>query len=92
LHCKIILYSILNAPTTKKNKTVFLSTLALILASSSQTKQFDSYSEVTSDLKISNYSDLEKEFGAPANIKLSGLEYCVTWNGVGVNGRDGNDI
>lgn len=74
-----------------KKSILLLSTLiALFVTSCSQSKQFDSCSDMQSDLRDKNYSDLEKEFGEPIkkDYYAGGDSWNVIWSGVGVKGKD----
>lgn len=73
----------------KKLSTLLtLSTLAVLLFSCSQKKQFDSCDDMASDLKGKYYDDLVKKWGEPIKKDEYNMQYDVIWSGVGVNGKD----
>ena len=73
-----------------KQLIILFTTISFIATACTQSKQFDSCSEMYNDLKHKNFSDLEKVYGEPIKKDLfsAGNTWNVKWKGVGVNGND----
>lgn len=73
-----------------KISLLIISAIGLFIISCGQAKQFDSCTDMASDLKYKDFNDLSEVYGQPTKEEQSpdGLEYTVIWKGVGVGGDD----